>query len=158
MFREPDLIDVWFDSGAMPLLNFITPLKTKVLLMIELISCRFYCGGGVIKLGLVFYTTLFLVCFDSVAFKSVISNGLVLDSFGQKMSKRLGNVINPFDLIGKYGSDPVRWYMLTNANPWENIKFNVDGVEEVRRKFLAPSLIHIPFFLYTQTLMVFYKG
>ena len=86
------------------------------------------------------------MCFDSVAFKSVISNGLVLDNLGQKMSKRLGNAVNPFDLIDKYGSDPVRWYMLTNANPWENIKFNVDGVEEVRRKFFGTLFNTYSFF------------
>ena len=148
MFREPDLIDVWFDSGAMPFAQFHYPFENKSVIDNRVGFPADFIAEGVDQTRGWFFTlhAISSMCFDSVAFKSVISNGLVLDSLGQKMSKRLGNAINPFDLIDKYGSDPVRWYMLTNANPWENIKFNVDGVEEVRRKFFGTLFNTYSFF------------
>ncbi len=148
MFREPDLIDVWFDSGAMPFAQVHYPFENKDLIDNNISFPADFIAEGVDQTRGWFFTlhAISSMCFNSVAFKSVISNGLVLDSVGQKMSKRLGNTINPFDLIDKYGSDPVRWYMLTNANPWENIKFSVEGVEEVKRKFFGTLFNTYSFF------------
>ncbi|MBN2519010.1 MAG: isoleucine--tRNA ligase [Bacteroidales bacterium] len=137
MFREPDLIDVWFDSGAMPYAQYHYPFENKDNLN-EYFPADFIAEGVDQTRGW-FFTLHAIACmlFDSVSFKNIISNGLVLDKNGNKMSKRLGNAIDPFDTIEKYGSDPLRWYMITNAQPWDNLKFDLDGVEEVKRKFFG---------------------
>ena len=135
MRREPDLIDVWFDSGAMPYaqIHYMgEPLK----------ATEFpadFIAEGVDQTRGWFYTlhAIATMCFDSVAFKNVISNGLVLDKNGNKMSKRLGNAVDPFETLGKYGPDATRWYMITNSQPWDNLKFDVEGVDEVRRKLFG---------------------
>ena len=137
MFRELDLIDVWFDSGAMPYAQLHYPFENK-----EDFEKRYpadFISEGVDQTRGWFFTlhAIGTMIFDSVAFKNVISNGLVLDKNGNKMSKRLGNAVDPFITIGSYGSDPLRWYMMTNASPWDNLKFDVEGVEEVRRKFFG---------------------
>lgn len=148
MFREPDLMDVWFDSGAMPYAQLHYPFENKDLIDRGSYFPADFIAEGVDQTRGWFFTlhAISTMCFNSVAFKSVISNGLVLDSKGQKMSKRLGNAIDPFKLLDKFGSDPVRWYMITNANPWENIKFNIDGVEEVKRKFFGTLFNTYSFF------------
>ncbi|MBA7529722.1 hypothetical protein ES705_21920 [subsurface metagenome] len=138
MLREPDLIDVWFDSGAMPYAQVHYPFATKEKEFKDLFPADFIAEGVDQTRG--WFFTLHAIAgilFDSVAYKNIISNGLVLDKTGNKMSKRLGNVIDPFETIEKYGSDPLRWYMVTNAQPWDNLKFDIDGVEEVRRKFFG---------------------
>ncbi len=135
MRREPDLIDVWFDSGAMPYaqIHYMGgPLK----------ATEFpadFIAEGVDQTRGWFYTlhAIATMCFDSVAFRNVISNGLVLDKNGNKMSKRLGNAVDPFETLGKYGPDATRWYMITNSQPWDNLKFDVEGVDEVRRKLFG---------------------
>ena len=139
MKREADLIDVWFDSGSMPYAQLHYPFENK-----ELIDSRSYYPADFIAEGVDqtrgwFFTlhAIATMVFDSVAYKAVVSNGLVLDKNGNKMSKRLGNAVDPFATIEKYGSDPLRWYMITNASPWDNLKFDVEGVEEVRRKFFG---------------------
>ena len=139
MKRETDLIDVWFDSGSMPYAQLHYPFENK-----ELIDSRSYYPADFIAEGVDqtrgwFFTlhAIAAMVFDSVAYKAVVSNGLVLDKNGNKMSKRLGNAVDPFATIEKYGSDPLRWYMITNASPWDNLKFDVEGVEEVRRKFFG---------------------
>lgn len=139
MKREADLIDVWFDSGAMPYAQLHYPFENK-----ELIDKRSYYPADFIAEGVDqtrgwFFTlhAIATMVFDSVAFKNVISNGLVLDKNGNKMSKRLGNGVDPFEAIEQYGSDPLRWYMMTNSAPWDNLKFDRDGVDEVRRKFFG---------------------
>ena len=139
MKRETDLIDVWFDSGSMPYAQLHYPFENK-----ELIDSRSYYPADFIAEGVDqtrgwFFTlhAIATMVFDSVAYKAVVSNGLVLDKNGNKMSKRLGNAVDPFATIEKYGSDPLRWYMITNASPWDNLKFDVEGVEEVRRKFFG---------------------
>jgi len=148
MYREPDLVDVWFDSGAMPFAQVHYPFENKNIIDNNIGFPADFIAEGVDQTRGWFFTlhAISSMCFNSVAFKSVVSNGLVLDGFGQKMSKRLGNAIDPFVLIDKYGSDPVRWYMLTNANPWENIKFSVEGIEEVRRKFFGTLFNTYSFF------------
>lgn len=139
MKRELDLIDVWFDSGAMPFAQLHYPFENKE--MVE--SGSFYpadfISEGVDQTRGWFFTlhAISTMVRGSVAFKSVISNGLVLDKNGNKMSKRLGNGVDPFSTIEKYGSDPLRWYMMTNASPWDNLKFDIEGIEEVRRKFFG---------------------
>ena len=135
MRREPDLIDVWFDSGAMPYaqIHYMGgPLKA------DQFPADFIAEGVDQTRGW-FYTlhAIATMCFDSVAFKNVISNGLVLDKNGNKMSKRLGNGVDPFETLGKYGPDATRWYMITNSQPWDNLKFDVEGVDEVRRKLFG---------------------
>ena len=135
MRREPDLIDVWFDSGAMPYaqIHYMgEPLKA------DQFPADFIAEGVDQTRGW-FYTlhAIATMCFDSVAFKNVISNGLVLDKNGNKMSKRLGNAVDPFETLGKYGPDATRWYMITNSQPWDNLKFDVEGVDEVRRKLFG---------------------
>ncbi len=139
MKRESDLIDVWFDSGAMPYAQLHYPFENK-----ELIDNHSYYPADFIAEGVDqtrgwFFTlhAIATMAFDSVAYKNVISNGLVLDKNGNKMSKRLGNAVDPFGAIEKFGSDPLRWYMITNSSPWDNLKFDTDGVDEVRRKFFG---------------------
>ena len=135
MYRELDLIDVWFDSGAMPYAQMHYPFENKD-------SMPFpadFIAEGVDQTRGWFFTlhALGTMLFDSVAFKNIISNGLVLDKKGNKMSKRLGNAVDPFKVIEDYGSDPLRWYMMTNAQPWDNLKFDLSGVDEVKRKFFG---------------------
>ncbi len=137
MYREPELIDVWFDSGAMPYAQLHYPFENR-----DKFSSYFpadFIAEGVDQTRGWFYTlhAISTMLFDSVAFKNIISNGLVLDAKGQKMSKRLGNAVEPFGVIEKYGSDPLRWYMVTNASPWDSLKFDSHGVDEVRRKFFG---------------------
>jgi len=134
MFREPDLIDVWFDSGAMPYAQYhYMGDKTGLPFPADFIA------EGVDQTRGWFFTlhAIATMCFDSVAYKNVISNGLVLDKNGNKMSKRLGNAVDPFGAIEKFGADAVRWYMITNSQPWDNLKFDEAGVDEVRRKFFG---------------------
>ena len=139
MKRETDLIDVWFDSGAMPYAQIHYPFENKEAFDKREIYPADFIAEGVDQTRGWFFTlhALATMIFDNVAYKAVVSNGLVLDKNGNKMSKRLGNAVDPFATIEKYGSDPLRWYMITNASPWDNIKFDVDGVEEVRRKFFG---------------------
>ncbi|MBP5307316.1 MAG: isoleucine--tRNA ligase [Paludibacteraceae bacterium] len=139
MKRESDLIDVWFDSGAMPYAQIHYPFENKELLDSGTCYPADFINEGVDQTRGWFFTlhALATMLFDSVAFKNVISNGLVLDKNGSKMSKRLGNAVNPFEVIEKNGSDPLRWYMITNAAPWDNLKFDIAGVEEVQRKFFG---------------------
>ena len=139
MKRELDLIDVWFDSGSMPYAQLHYPFENK-----EIVDNRSYYPADFIAEGVDqtrgwFFTlhAIATMVFDSVAYKNVISNGLVLDKNGNKMSKRLGNAVDPFGAIEQYGSDPVRWYMITNSSPWDNLKFDTDGVMEVTRKFFG---------------------
>lgn len=137
MFREPDLLDVWFDSGSMPYAQAHYPFENK-----ENFSEMFpadFIAEGVDQTRGWFFTlhTIATMISDSVSFRNIISNGLVLDKNGNKMSKRLGNAVDPFNSIEEYGSDPLRWYMLTNSQPWDNLKFDVAGVDEVKRKFFG---------------------
>lgn len=137
MFREPDLIDVWFDSGAMPYAQWHYPFENE-----DIFKANYpadYIAEGVDQTRGWFFTLHAIagMLFDSVAFKNVIANGLVLDKNGNKMSKRLGNAIDPFKTLKEYGPDALRWYMLSNANPWDNLKFNLDGVAEVQRRFFG---------------------
>ncbi len=137
MRREPDLIDVWFDSGAMPFAQWHYPFENKD--NFENVYPADFIAEGVDQTRGWFFTlhAISTMIKDSVAYKNIISNGLVLDKKGNKMSKRLGNAVNPFDIMEKYGSDPMRWYMITNAQPWDNLKFDVAGVEETSRKFFG---------------------
>ncbi len=137
MFRELDLIDVWFDSGAMPYAQMHYPFEHKNDFK-EFYPADFIAEGVDQTRG--WFFTLHAVAvmlFDSVAFKNIISNGLVLDKNGHKMSKRLNNAVDPFETIEKYGSDPLRWYMISNAQPWDNLKFDISGIDEVKRKFFG---------------------
>ena len=137
MTREPDLIDVWFDSGAMPYAQWHYPFENDGIFKNNYPAD--FIAEGVDQTRGWFFTlhAIAVLLFDSIAFKNVIANGLVLDKNGNKMSKRLGNAVNPFETIDKYGSDAVRWYMISNANPWDNLKFDIDGVLEVQRKFFG---------------------
>jgi isoleucyl-tRNA synthetase len=139
MSRENDLIDVWFDSGAMPYAQLHYPFENKSLIDERKAFPADYIAEGVDQTRGWFYTlhAIATMCFDSVAYKNVISNGLVLDKNGNKMSKRLGNAADPFLTIEKYGPDATRWYMITNAQPWDNLKFDVEGIAEVQRKFFG---------------------
>jgi isoleucyl-tRNA synthetase len=139
MVRETDLIDVWFDSGAMPYAQIHYPFENKEALDNRTCYPADFIAEGVDQTRGWFFTlhALGTMIFDSVAYKAVVSNGLVLDKNGEKMSKRKGNAVDPFGAIEKYGSDPLRWYMITNASPWDNLKFDPEGVEEVRRKFFG---------------------
>lgn len=139
MKRELDLIDVWFDSGAMPFAQLHYPFENKQLVESNSFYPADFISEGVDQTRGWFFTlhAISTMVKGSVAFKNVISNGLVLDKSGNKMSKRLGNAVDPFSTIEKYGSDPLRWYMMTNASPWDNLKFDIDGIEEVRRKFFG---------------------
>lgn len=137
MTREKDLIDVWFDSGAMPFAQVFYPNISEDEFS-KVYPADFIAEGVDQTRGWFFTLHAISTMFkDSISFKNVVSNGLVLDKNGQKMSKRLGNAIDPFETIDKYGSDPLRWYMITNASPWDNLKFDIEGVEEVRRKFFG---------------------
>ena len=137
MFREPDLIDVWFDSGAMPYAQYHYMGKEGQLGK-DVFPADFIAEGVDQTRGWFFTLhAIATMCFDSVAYKNVISNGLVLDKNGNKMSKRLGNAVDPFGAIEKFGADAVRWYMITNSQPWDNLKFDEAGVDEVRRKFFG---------------------
>ena len=139
MFRESDLIDVWFDSGAMPYAQWHYPFENKEMINNNIAFPADYIAEGVDQTRGWFYTlhTISSLVFNSISFKNVISNGLVLDKKGQKMSKRLGNAVDPFETLEKYGPDATRWYMISNANPWDNLKFDVDGIDEIRRKFFG---------------------
>ena len=139
MKRESDLIDVWFDSGAMPYAQLHYPFENNELIDQNKAYPADFIAEGVDQTRGWFYTlhAIATAVFDSVAYKNVVSNGLVLDKNGQKMSKRLGNAVDPFETLAKYGPDATRWYMISNANPWENLKFDIEGIDEVRRKFFG---------------------
>ncbi|HIP33037.1 MAG TPA: isoleucine--tRNA ligase, partial [Crocinitomicaceae bacterium] len=139
MTREADLIDVWFDSGSMPYAQWHYPFENKELIENNKAYPADFIAEGVDQTRGWFYTmhAISTMVFDSVAYKSVISNGLVLDKNGVKMSKRLGNAVDPFVTLDKYGADATRWYMITNAQPWDNLKFDTDGITEVQRKFFG---------------------
>lgn len=139
MKRETDLIDVWFDSGAMPYAQIHYPFENKEAFDSGSNFPADFIAEGVDQTRGWFFTlhAIATMVFDTVSFKNVVSNGLVLDKNGNKMSKRLGNAVDPFITIDKYGSDPLRWYMITNASPWDNLKFDTEGIEEVRRKFFG---------------------
>ncbi len=139
MKRESDLIDVWFDSGAMPFAQLHYPFENQELVDSNSFYPADFISEGVDQTRGWFFTlhAISTMIKKSVAFKNVISTGLVLDKNGNKMSKRLGNAVDPFETIEKYGSDPLRWYMVTNASPWDNLKFDVEGIEESRRKFFG---------------------
>lgn len=137
MYREPDLIDVWFDSGAMPYAQWHYPFEHND--DFNRLFPADFIAEGVDQTRGWFFTlhALAVMLFDSVAFKNIVSNGLVLDKNGNKMSKRLGNAVNPFEVIEKYGADALRWYMMTNSQPWDNLKFDMEGLDEVKRKFFG---------------------
>lgn len=139
MKRENDLIDVWFDSGSMPYAQLHYPFENKEMIDEGHAFPADFIAEGVDQTRGWFYTlhAIATAVFDSVSYKNVVSNGLVLDKNGQKMSKRLGNAVDPFETLAKYGPDATRWYMISNANPWENLKFDVEGIDEVRRKFFG---------------------
>jgi len=147
MYRETDLIDVWFDSGAMPFAQVFYPHIAED--AFAKVFPADFIAEGVDQTRGWFYTLHAIAAMvkGSVAFKNVVSNGLVLDKNGNKMSKRLGNAVDPFETIGKYGSDPLRWYMITNAAPWDNLKFDIEGVEEARRKFFGTLFNTYSFFV-----------
>ncbi|APY11170.1 isoleucine--tRNA ligase [Seonamhaeicola sp. S2-3] len=152
MKRESDLIDVWFDSGSMPYAQWHYPFENKELIDEGTTYPANFIAEGVDQTRGWFYTlhAIGTMVFDSVAYKNVVSNGLVLDKNGQKMSKRLGNAVDPFETLGNYGADATRWYMISNANPWDNLKFDIDGIEEVKRKFFGTLYNTYSFFsLYT---------
>ncbi len=139
MKRETDLIDVWFDSGAMPYAQWHYPFENKNLIDNNEAFPADFIAEGVDQTRGWFYTlhAIGTLVFDKIAYKNVVSNGLVLDKNGQKMSKRLGNAVDPFATLAEYGPDATRWYMIANANPWDNLKFDLEGVAEVRRKFFG---------------------
>ncbi|MGB5364261.1 MAG: isoleucine--tRNA ligase, partial [Aureibaculum sp.] len=139
MKREADLIDVWFDSGSMPYAQWHYPFENRELIDENLFFPADFIAEGVDQTRGWFYTqhVIGTLVFDSIAYKNVVSNGLVLDKEGKKMSKRLGNAVDPFETMNKYGADATRWYMISNANPWDNLKFDLDGVDEARRKFFG---------------------
>ena len=139
MKRESDLIDVWFDSGSMPYAQLHYPFENKEMIDSGKAFPADFIAEGVDQTRGWFYTlhAIGTTVFNSIAYKNVVSNGLVLDKNGQKMSKRLGNAIDPFETLQKYGPDATRWYMISNANPWENLKFDLEGIDEVRRKFFG---------------------
>ncbi len=146
MTRETDLIDVWFDSGSMPYAQWHYPFENE-----DIFEKNFpadFIAEGVDQTRGWFFTlhAIAAMCFDSVAYKNVVSNGLVQDKDGRKMSKRLGNAIEPFETIAKYGADPTRWYMISNSQPWENLKFDLKGLEEVKRKFFGTLFNTYSFF------------
>ena len=152
MERESDLIDVWFDSGSMPYAQWHYPFENKELIDNNTSYPADFIAEGVDQTRGWFYTlhAIATMVFDSVAYKNVVSNGLVLDKNGQKMSKRLGNAADPFEVLSTYGADATRWYMISNANPWDNLKFDKDGIEEVKRKFFGTLYNTYSFFsLYT---------
>lgn len=148
MKREADLIDVWFDSGAMPYAQWHYPFENKELIDNNKAFPADFIAEGVDQTRGWFYTlhAIATMCFDSVAYKNVVSNGLVLDKNGQKMSKRLGNAVDPFMTLEKYGPDATRWYMMSNAQPWDNLKFDLAGIQEVQRKFFGTLFNTYQFF------------
>lgn len=139
MKREADLIDVWFDSGSMPYAQWHYPFENKALIEENHFYPADFIAEGVDQTRGWFFTlhAIATLCFDTIAYKNVVSNGLVLDKNGQKMSKRLGNAVDPFETLKKYGPDATRWYMVTNAQPWDNLKFDQEGITEVQRKFFG---------------------
>ncbi|MEY3246188.1 MAG: hypothetical protein RL253_1358, partial [Bacteroidota bacterium] len=149
MKRVPDLVDVWFDSGAMPYAQWHYPFENKAMVENGEAFPADFIAEGVDQTRGWFYTlhVLGTLLFDSVAYKTVVSNGLVLDKNGNKMSKRLGNVVDPFATIDKYGADATRWYLITNASPWDNLKFDLDGIKEVQRKFFGTLYNTYQFFV-----------
>lgn len=152
MHREADLIDVWFDSGSMPYAQWHYPFENADLIDKNQAFPADFIAEGVDQTRGWFYTlhAIATMVFDSVAYKNVVSNGLVLDKNGQKMSKRLGNAVDPFTTLSAYGADATRWYMIANANPWDNLKFDLEGIEEVKRKFFGTLYNTYSFFtLYT---------
>ena len=152
MQRESDLIDVWFDSGSMPYAQWHYPFENKELIDENKSFPADFIAEGVDQTRGWFYTlhAIGTMVFDSIAYKNVVSNGLVLDKNGQKMSKRLGNAADPFETLETYGADATRWYMISNANPWDNLKFDKEGIEEVKRKFFGTLYNTYSFFtLYT---------
>ena len=152
MYRESDLIDVWFDSGSMPYAQWHYPFENNKLIDQNEAYPADFIAEGVDQTRGWFYTlhAIGTMVFDSVAYKNVVSNGLVLDKNGQKMSKRLGNATDPFETLANHGADATRWYMIRNANPWDNLKFDIEGVEEVKRKFFGTLYNTYSFFaLYT---------
>ena len=152
MNRESDLIDVWFDSGSMPYAQWHYPFENKNLIDKKEAFPADFIAEGVDQTRGWFYTlhAIGTMVFDSIAYKNVVSNGLVLDKSGQKMSKRLGNAVDPFETLSKYGADATRWYMISNANPWDNLKFDSEGIAEVSRKFFGTLYNTYSFFtLYT---------
>lgn len=152
MYRESDLIDVWFDSGSMPYAQWHYPFENAKLINENKTYPADFIAEGVDQTRGWFYTlhAIGTMVFDSVAYKNVVSNGLVLDKNGQKMSKRHGNAVDPFETLSKYGADATRWYMIANANPWDNLKFDSEGIEEVKRKFFGTLYNTYSFFsLYT---------
>ncbi|MCF1420675.1 isoleucine--tRNA ligase [Mangrovimonas futianensis] len=152
MKRESDLIDVWFDSGSMPYAQWHYPFENKEKIDGHTSYPADFIAEGVDQTRGWFYTlhAIGTMVFDSVAYKNVVSNGLVLDKNGQKMSKRLGNAVDPFETLSTYGADATRWYMISNANPWDNLKFDIEGIEEVKRKFFGTLYNTYSFFsLYT---------
>ena len=151
MHRESDLIDVWFDSGSMPYAQWHYPFENQDLIEKNTAFPANFIAEGVDQTRGWFYTlhAIGTMVFDSVAYKNVVSNGLVLDKNGQKMSKRLGNAVDPFETLKTHGADATRWYMISNANPWDNLRFDSEGIEEVKRKFLEHFTIPMFFALYT---------
>ncbi|WP_185862020.1 isoleucine--tRNA ligase [Blattabacterium cuenoti] len=160
MKREPDLVDVWFDSGAMPYAQFHYPFENKEYIDKNLLFPADFISEGIDQIRGWFFTlhTISSILFNSIAYKNVISTGLVLDKNGHKMSKSKGNSINPFDLINNYGPDAIRWYMIYNSEPWDNLKFNVDGIQIVINKFFGTLYnIYSFFVLYANIDGFFYK-
>ncbi|NNC70195.1 MAG: isoleucine--tRNA ligase [Flavobacteriaceae bacterium] len=160
MRRESDLIDVWFDSGAMPYAQWHYPFENRELIDENKFYPADFIAEGVDQTRGWFYTlhAIGSLVFDSVAYKNVVSNGLVLDKEGKKMSKRLGNAVDPFKTMQTYGPDATRWYMISNANPWDNLKFDIEGVKEVRRKFFGTLYNTYSFFaLYANIDQFVYK-
>ena len=152
MNRETDLIDVWFDSGSMPYAQWHYPFENKEKIDEHTSFPADFIAEGVDQTRGWFYTlhAIATMVFNSVAYKNVVSNGLVLDKNGQKMSKRLGNAVDPFETLSTYGADATRWYMISNANPWDNLKFDLEGIEEVKRKFFGTLFNTYSFFtMYT---------
>ena len=139
MNRETDLIDVWFDSGSMPYAQWHYPFENKEYIEKNSFYPADFIAEGVDQTRGWFYTlhAISTMVFDSVSYKNVISNGLVLDKNGQKMSKRLGNAVDPFKTLSDFGPDATRWYMISNSNPWDNLKFDLNGIDEVKRKFFG---------------------
>ena len=149
MFRESDLIDVWFDSGSMPYAQWHYPFENKTLIDNNKAFPADFIAEGVDQTRGWFYTlhAIGTSVFNSIAYKNVVSNGLVLDKNGQKMSKRLGNAVDPFSTIADFGPDATRWYMISNSNPWDNLKFDINGIEEVKRKFFGTLYNTYSFFV-----------
>ena len=158
MYREPDVIDVWFDSGSMPYAQLHYPFENK-----DNFKNNFpadFIAEGVDQTRGWFYTlhALATMLFDSVAYKNVIANGLVLDKNGSKMSKRLGNVVDPFEVINNYGADALRFYIITNSQPWDSLKFDIEGVNEVVRRFFGTLYNTYSFFALYANICLLYTS